>query len=744
MCEDSNSNFEVDHIVPRISGGTDEFENMQLICLNCHQTKTTYEAQSRIEDECPMMSRFSLSTFEAFVKSAKPPQCVANMTKAARTAISVDVRRCRYNAFVKQDAWPLPIYSPVDQVEPATNQIADYQWIEIHIGRRSPRQVFPYFGPGWYGAPTAAFLLDAGIATWGDFKLSFNASAHRPGQFVADRLTTLERFWREAANLNGEDEDLVAKHASVALIGLWGARERNLYRMITSSSPFDATVSGAVTATPTPGTPEVDGNPIFRDYVFKQTVLELSSMRPVHQRCLEEERLHLARIVLMVEKYQKHKVKDYLFSYRVDEVFCWVADKKFKEEVEGMTYDRTHEILPAGKKPVHQKASSSKSLVYKFKRLGEPVYPGGTLEIQEAKQPQVTYSGDWQVISEGVDGPDDFAERIVQHIVEGNSCCIEGPAGTGKTEVLKKIEEALQQEDIRCKKICLTHCGSRNLGSGGVTAHSFVHRNVLYGTFKGVVLIDEISFMSLDLLAALEHLRLNGARLICFGDFMQFTPVSDSWRGAPIKEGTFQNSELYKAWAECTKFVLQRCRRSDSAHFDFCNLVRGLPAAEGVRLALERYTPRDQTALWNLVISHRKRKHINDRLQRHAAKAVDVTLWIPDAEVPFHIFTGTRLMGKNNDHSKIRTGAFLDVLNVTCQEIEVVDEHVRIPFKMSPAQVAKYTRLRHAMTLYSTQGRSLPGTIAIHDWKNRYFTSTSLYVALSRAKESDKVWLATN
>ena len=51
-------------------------------------------------------------------------------------------------------------------------------------------------------------------------------------------------------------------------------------------------------------------------------------------------------------------------------------------------------------------------------------------------------------------------------------------------------------------------------------------RHVIHGAFVGqLVLIDEISFMSIDLLAALEHLRLKGVRLICFGDFGQLPPV---------------------------------------------------------------------------------------------------------------------------------------------------------------------------------------------------------------------------
>ena len=744
-CGDVADSFEVDHILPRILGGSDELDNMQLICKECHSAKTTFEQQSRIEDTCPLMSRFALSTYEAFVKSPKPPQCVADMSpQCSQMAISVDVRRCRYNAFVHQDGWDLPVFSPVDEIKAATpGAIADYNWIEIHVGRRSPRQVFPYFGPGWYGSPTAAFLLDAGIATWGDFKLAFNATSRRPASFLAERLEALENLWWESAYLDGSDERLVAKRASVALLGIWGSRDRHLYRMITSSTPFDVTGAGPVRVSPTPGSPAEHGNVVFQDYVYKQSVLELTSMRPVHQRCLEEERLQLARAMLIVEKFAAAKTSKYLFSIRVDEVLCWVADKRFEDEITNMSYDKLHEVLPRGRTPRHQKASSSTAKVYKFNKVAEAIYPGGTLKFEEeAVRPAITWAGRWEVIEEPTEGADEFGQRIVDHVLSGRSCCVEGAAGTGKTEVLKKIEAALREAGLESAKICLTHCGARNSGVGGVTAHSFVSKHVLHGTFSGdVVLIDEISFMSLDLLAVLEHLRLKGTRLICFGDFLQFRPISNHWRGSLVDAGAFQDSDLYKSWSECTKFVLRRCRRSDGAHFEFCNRIRGLEISHGVQLALERYPPRSDTAKWNLTISHWKRKCLNGEMQRKLATQVDEKVWVADAEVPFHIFRGTELMGRNNDHRIITTGAFLDVLEVEGNKVKLIDLATEIEFTVSLDQVAKHTKLRHAMTLYSTQGRSLPGTIAVYDWNNPHFTPTSLYIALSRAKESDKIWM---
>jgi hypothetical protein len=63
-------------------------------------------------------------------------------------------------------------------------------------------------------------------------------------------------------------------------------------------------------------------------------------------------------------------------------------------------------------------------------------------------------------------------------------------------------------------------------------------------------------------------------------------------------------------------------------------------------------------------------------------------------------------------------------------------------FEASVEQLAKHTRLRWALTLCSVQGRSLQGTIAVHDVGSVHFSQTHLYVALSRATDGALVSIA--
>ena len=88
----------------------------------------------------------------------------------------------------------------------------------------------------------------------------------------------------------------------------------------------------------------------------------------------------------------------------------------------------------------------------------------------------------------------------------------------------------------------------------------------------------------------------------------------------------------------------------------------------------------------------------------------------------------------------IVNGAFLLVTRVSPEAVWLQDEDTSgEELEVSAAQVAKHTRLRWALTLTSVQGRSLPGTIGIHDTNSRHFSAAHLYVALSRATDGANV-----
>ncbi len=96
----------------------------------------------------------------------------------------------------------------------------------------------------------------------------------------------------------------------------------------------------------THGSPEENGVSIFTDIVTRQQVLGLISMRPVHQMCLEQERLQIASARLLITQHTDPRL---LLSLRGDEAFCRVAKKReerFLAHLTGVTYSDMASILP--------------------------------------------------------------------------------------------------------------------------------------------------------------------------------------------------------------------------------------------------------------------------------------------------------------------------------------------------------------------------------------------------------------
>jgi hypothetical protein len=227
--------YQLDHVVARRSGGNDDLDNIQALCGLCHIGKCYTENTNSVEQDHLLMSRFNRETHEAFHNSAKPPQLVANLhepNEKWRPVLNIDVRRCRYNGLM-QHVHDLPIFSPVDSIEPATvGELGDYNW--VNLGNvKHPLSALPYHGAGWYTRMSCEFLLSYGIIDWSHVELSFTASAHLPARYLQERLAKLEELWTEV------DVDGLPKLAINAMLGLWGKPKRYKYRLFTTNDTED-------------------------------------------------------------------------------------------------------------------------------------------------------------------------------------------------------------------------------------------------------------------------------------------------------------------------------------------------------------------------------------------------------------------------------------------------------------------------------------------------------------------------
>jgi nucleoside-triphosphatase THEP1 len=147
-------------------------------------------------------------------------------------------------------------------------------------------------------------------------------------------------------------------------------------------------------------------------------------------------------------------------------------------------------------------------------------------------------------------------EKLIQDIKSGQSFFITGPAGVGKTYLLKAIHERLKKDENGV--ILTSTTGINALNLGGITVHKlfglqnrtdkgyigFMKSSFLFSgirqrlTHVDTIIIDEVSMLRADTFELInEILRqatgndkpFGGKVMIFTGDFFQIPPVIKSW-----------------------------------------------------------------------------------------------------------------------------------------------------------------------------------------------------------------------
>jgi hypothetical protein len=760
VCGDLLGKAELDHVIPRGGQcyGSDDPKALAYLCRTCHSAKTSEDrARMNVEDSNVYMSRFSKEVWDAFVESRRPTQNVCNLNEASDgQCLEIDVRSCRLNGIIEGNCEEIPIFSPLDQIVKAKEgDLYDYQWVDIG-SIRCPLKKYIFDGPRWYSKAEVKYMLETGVCQWRHIKLGLEATAHRTASDLATVLKKIRSIWLEVGKsihaewfLGNKAEkksrsDLLSKTALLSLLGAWGRKDNYRYSMVTTSHPDDIPWTGEVSTKPTPCSEMTDTGYVFHDITWKQKVRNLATFLPLNLIGRIQERLQVARLLqaLLLSTDPKR-----ILSIQVDAVYVQVPAaeaKKIEQKFKTLKYCHLNEIaspLARSLTTVKSPNNTSTELVYKCTPC-DPRFPGGELTVAPCIDLHELEPLQWTYQVERKDGPDDFVDKVLDHVKQKKAFTCLGAPGTGKTKgILAKVRELLleQGENVVC--LAPTHAAARLLPGGGDTIHHFVGKYAMQGAFKGWILLDEISMCCLPLLAALDQLRLADCKICTFGDWDQLPPHPDSnsWRGCHVSPWAFKESRLYKSWSDCTCFQLTRCRRSDQEHFDFyTGLPQTLPKA--ISQSRKRYRDADDADL-HICISHKRRRAINSYKQTTASQGKQC-IEIPAGDDPsFQCFVGTRLVGNATTGKFVNGGRYtVTALGDGC--ISLRDEITENIFQASVEAISKHCMLAWAMVYPKVQGCTTEGTVMLHDMKSPYLRRCHLYVGLSRVTDGSNAFIA--
>jgi hypothetical protein len=721
---------EFDHVVPlHARPGRQEF---QMLCRTCHASKSLLEPRANRD---PLASCFSRAAFESYADADPLPplvfQAYAPQARGGRL-LEVDVRRCRRNALL-HCAHPIPLFSVFDGVKPRTEfRLADMNWIDAGCPKvRGPGvllDLLPYSGPRWYPHVAASYLLHTGRVTWDHVLFQLDATAHLPPDALKEPLLALERAWEAV-------KPSLAKLSVNALLGLLSSPRRYSYRLRSSSHVADGR-GAALQMVTTYGDREVT------DYIFETRVLTNKSHRPVSDIALFTEQVRVAQ-ALYVLKRLGCPVRG-VVSVKTDAVIFHAgtkARKAVEAEVGGLRFCDLHELRRR-----HEPATAmldddcplqpltSEELVF---RLGE----GERLQAAPAS---------WRPFVQPPAAPprlcapfeDVSPERAEELALSGAGLLVVGIAGTGKTHWAKRLIARLRDAGKSVVVISKTHSAVQNI-EGQCTADHFCHRYILHGSCRAdTVVVEEVSMIDASIWAELGRLQFLRTQVICLGDFNQFPPIANQWRGTPVSDDAMEASAFLRELCP-HRLTLSENRRSDQRLFDwYSSLVPGgsrheVPLEEVVREARATFPVRPGHPRYSLCLSHKRRIRINNRANlqevqgRSDAVPVRLSSGPRGVQQDMWLFPGQQLIGCQRF---VCAGGVL--LNGCFYEVEAVESDIvklKGGLSLARAQVPRYLRLTHALTMASCQGLTLQGRVRLHDLDSTHFTRRHLFVALSRA-----------
>ena len=232
-CGAKNTDMEWDHVQALQGLAPGAKQEFQPLCSACHQLETSQEPRSMTRDF--MASHFEKSVYENYAMSPRPPSMVYKLKDCEEIQgcqIS-DVIRCRKRA-LEFNAHPIPIFSPLDYIEPITN----FTLGDINFVSKAPRSnsscLELCYTQGWTHRCLTEFLLHHGIISWQHVTHKLVASAHYPPNTFEEPLYMMDEAWKEV----GYPE--LAKQCINSFIGLWAVDENYDYRCLSSGHEQDA------------------------------------------------------------------------------------------------------------------------------------------------------------------------------------------------------------------------------------------------------------------------------------------------------------------------------------------------------------------------------------------------------------------------------------------------------------------------------------------------------------------------
>ena len=437
---DKNKGSQIDHILPLSLGGTNEPDNLQVLCKECHFEKTRAEQEDGYVKESDTESSFNTVSKEifnsklnnrwAFVETLKDslPESFNN-----NKMYSLDINRCRKNALY-YSKFDYPLFTVMDEPVPYSGDKKTGLYFVV------TDSYIPLRGNGWYSLPMVDYCLRNKIICESDIRYALYSSISIPHDYY-------NAFIDYAYKSFGE----FAKISINSMIGMFKPKERENWKsLLISSDASTAFYHYLKKNAAFIDTRIINGkhyHQVFESFITNK----LEAEAPIYNQVLDLEAIELHKLITIIKDN-----KGIVLDLNTDAVNCvfphnlpFTMDEK--NNITGFYYDE-------------EKTQPRYKMEIKLDRLKVQRLPG------TKRNDYYDHTINQMNILNDVN--DNNFEPLIKKILDMNeSINIDGRAGCGKSTLIKMLMKTIEDSGRSYIGLATTNKAARIIN--GKTIHMF-------------------------------------------------------------------------------------------------------------------------------------------------------------------------------------------------------------------------------------------------------------------------------
>ena len=740
-CESCNKKlslkgFHIEHIVPLACGGTNDKENLQILCPPCHFEKTRNEQENGYVKVSETMSNFNITTKEIINSSLTSSYAFIqklpfeDKKQPLNKVFHIDINKCRKN-ILYYSKYNYPLFTVMD--EPV-----------IYNGKKETGLYYvesdnclPLRGNGWYSLPLVEYCLSNNIINENNIKYALYSSLSIPYNYYNE-------FIDFVYGSLGAD----AKLCINTMIGMFKPKPKEKWNSILITKDANIAFHHYLDKNGCFIDSRKIGDEQYYQVYNKYRTEQNESECCIYNQILEIEAIELHKLMTLVRN-NNGKV----LYVNTDSVSCVFPTNeafdiskyywnelnnvlKYKFEEKNIDDDIMKLINEYNEKPKEeQKKINIRQKIYvdmfQIERL--PNYKRNESYQHNDRQLNLIH-----------DVEDNNFKPLMDTILNSKkSFHIDGRAGCGKSTLVKMIQEELTNRGVKFNSLAPTNKACRIIN--GQTVHKFVISNTsktLQEMDIKYLFIDEISMMSelfYNYFLMLKQLRTD-IKFIIAGDFAQLLPVNER-----IKDCNYKDKIALYELCDFNRLQLNKCRRADDTLYNMLlpdNINKIVKSDFG-----NKFTDK------HICFTNKKRMEINEKMmnkfiadkekqsKRKQKPVLLEALSFDGNSQNVKLLKGMPVIArKNNKELGICNNDMFDIKDIKVCEVNKKKEQYVIlndgsekDIYIATANFQNLFYIAFCITTHKSQGSTFNAPYTVHEFN--LFDERLKYVALSRATD---------